>query len=76
MTVTGAVSDRHQIWVWFGEHLLAQYTADAEVATRYAVAMNRRYCGVLVTTEPIGPGSAPASSAELPCQRLWSTTTK
>jgi hypothetical protein len=75
MTATGAVT-RRLVRVWFGQHVLAEYQADAALAARYAAAMGRTFTGVTITTTPVASGS-PARSGELPeDSRLWSTTTK
>jgi len=39
--------------VWFGEHVVADYRAEAELAERYAAAMSRRFAGLRVTNDPI-----------------------
>jgi hypothetical protein len=31
--------------VWFGEHIIAEYTAEPETAIRYQAAMTRRFAG-------------------------------
>lgn len=38
--------------VWFGEHVIAEYTAEPETAIRYQAAMARRFAGLRVTIEP------------------------
>jgi hypothetical protein len=53
--------------VWFGDHVVADYRAEAEMADRYAAAMSRRFAGLRVTNEQIpdrDPG--PARTGERP----------
>jgi hypothetical protein len=41
--------------VWFGEHIVAEYTAEPETAIRYQAAMTRRFASLRVTIEPAVP---------------------
>ncbi|TDW24144.1 hypothetical protein EV650_3010 [Kribbella kalugense] len=52
----------HWVRVWFGQHVVASYTAPASLADRYASSMQRRFAGLRVTTDPLPPTteSAPA----------------
>ncbi|GAA1696397.1 hypothetical protein GCM10009745_48060 [Kribbella yunnanensis] len=38
--------------VWFGEHVIAEYTAEPEAAMRYQAAMTRRFASLCITIEP------------------------
>jgi len=38
--------------VWFGEHVIAEYTAEPETAMRCQAAMTRRFASLRVTVEP------------------------
>jgi hypothetical protein len=38
--------------IWFGEHIIAEYTAEPETAMRYQAAMTRRFASLRVTIEP------------------------
>ncbi|WBQ06727.1 hypothetical protein [Kribbella sp. CA-293567] len=38
--------------VWFGEHIIAEYTAEPDTALRYQAAMSRRFASLQVTIEP------------------------
>ncbi|WP_112236869.1 hypothetical protein [Kribbella monticola] len=38
--------------VWFGEHVIAEYTDEPEAALRYQAAMTRRFASLRVTIEP------------------------
>jgi hypothetical protein len=42
----------HRVCVWFGEHLIADYTANPEAAAKYEAAMRRRFLSLRVTNEP------------------------
>jgi hypothetical protein len=61
---------RRRVRVWFGNHVVADYRAEAELADRYAQAMSRRFAGLRVTSDPIpDAGSRPART--LPGEPLW-----
>lgn len=64
------IEQRH-VRVWFGQHVIANYVADAEHATRYAEAMDRRFAGLRIPNDPVP--FPPASALPLPSERLWST---
>lgn len=70
MTVPSAPS-RQRIRVWFGDHVLDTYSADADVAEHYAELTQRRYAGLRVTIDDYAQDSAKA----LPERRLWPLTT-
>lgn len=59
--VAERIEQRH-VRVWFGEHVIAQYVAEPQLAARYAAAMDKRFAGLKITNEPILP---------LPSERLW-----
>ena len=48
-----AGTQRRRVRVWFGDHVVADYQAEADLADRYAAAMSRRFAGLRVTSEPI-----------------------
>lgn len=56
--------------VWFGDHVVADYCAEAELAERYAAAMSRRFAGLRVTSDPL-PDHDPGPARRLPGERLW-----
>jgi hypothetical protein len=62
------VPQRRRVRVWFGDHVVADYRAEAELAERYAAAMSRRFAGLRVTSDPI-PEADPGRT--LPGKRLW-----
>ena len=41
-----------RVRVWFGEHVIAEYTAEPATAMRYQAAMTRRFASLRVTIEP------------------------
>jgi hypothetical protein len=69
------VPQRRRVRVWFGDHVVADYRAEAELAERYAAAMSRRFAGVRVTSEPI-PHPDPGPDRALPGERLWEVAPK
>jgi hypothetical protein len=52
----------HCVRVWFGQHVVASYTASASLADRYATSMQRRFAGLRVTTDPLPPTTEPGSA--------------
>jgi hypothetical protein len=65
-------TDRRHVRVWFGEHVIARYTAEPALAERYAAAMDRRFAGLKITNEPVP--SEPVTAQPLPSERLWDIT--
>ncbi|WBQ03225.1 hypothetical protein [Kribbella sp. CA-293567] len=41
-----------RVRVWFGGHVIAEYTAEPETAMRHQAAMTRRFASLCVTIEP------------------------
>jgi hypothetical protein len=70
-----AVPKRRRVRVWFGDHVVADYRAEADLADRYAAAMSRRFAGLRVSSEPI-PESDPGPDRALPGERLWEVAPK
>ncbi|GAA1558729.1 hypothetical protein [Kribbella lupini] len=66
---------RRRVRVWFGEHAVADYCAEAELADRYAAAMTRRFAGLRVTSEPVSAAD-PGTGLPLPGERLWEVAPK
>lgn len=64
-----ATAERRHVQVWFGHHVIAQYSAEPALAERYADAMSRRFAGLKVTNDPIPLTAAPKEP--LPGERLW-----
>ncbi len=69
------VVERRRVRVWFGDHVVADYRAEAELAERYAAAMSRRFAGLRVTSDPI-PDTDPGPERSLPGERLWEVAPK
>jgi hypothetical protein len=67
--------ERRRVRVWFGDHVVADYRAEAELAERYAAAMSRRFAGLRVTSEPV-PDQDPGPERKLPGERLWEVAPK
>ena len=69
-----AQADTGQQWirVWFGEHVLADYSAEPAVADRYAEAMRQRFMGLRVTSDPLPADGA--AKEPLPTKRMWELT--
>jgi hypothetical protein len=67
--------ERRRVRVWFGDHVVADYRAEAELAERYAAAMSRRFAGLRVTSEPV-PDQDPGPDRKLPGERLWEVAPK
>jgi hypothetical protein len=67
--------ERRRVRVWFGDHVVADYRAEAELADRYAEAMSRRFAGLRVTSDPI-PDHDPGPQRRLPGERLWEVAPK
>jgi hypothetical protein len=65
--------ERRRVRVWFGNHVIADYRADAGLAERYVDAMARRFLGLRITNEPV-PDPDPAPNRPLPGERLWDLT--
>ena len=67
--------ERRRVRVWFGDHVVADYRAEAELAERYAAAMSRRFAGLRVTSDPV-PDHDPGPERKLPGERLWEVAPK
>jgi hypothetical protein len=62
-------SERRRVRVWFGEHVIADYTAEPALAERYAHAMSRRFAGLRVTNDPMP--AVDRLPDPLPGERMW-----
>ncbi|MEU4604038.1 hypothetical protein AB0F43_13750 [Kribbella sp. NPDC023972] len=61
MTTLAAVphpTDR-RVRMWFGEHVIADYTAEPPDALRYQAGMTRRFASLRITIEPAAPLGSP-----------------
>ncbi|TCC46546.1 hypothetical protein E0H75_26155 [Kribbella capetownensis] len=52
-------STDRRVRVWFGEHVIADYTAEPAKALRYQAGMTRRFASLRVTIEPAAPLGSP-----------------
>jgi hypothetical protein len=68
------VAERRHVKLWFGQHVIGEFVGEAEHAERYAEAMDKRFGGLKITTEPIPPGVTPVRALPLPSKRLWDNT--
>jgi hypothetical protein len=58
---------RRRVRVYFGRHVVAEYSADERLAEQYAYAMRRRFRGLQVTVD-----DEPADGLRpVPAERLW-----
>jgi len=64
----------HFVQVWFGDHVIAKYTAERDSAARYAEAMDRRFAGLKITNDIVPVGTQPERALPLPSRRLWEIT--
>lgn len=69
-----STAERRHVRVWFGQHVIADYTAEPELADRYAAAMGRRFAGLKITNDLVPPGAVPERALPLPSRQLWGTT--
>lgn len=49
----GPRSADRRVRVWFGEHVIADYTAEPAKALQYQAAMTRRFASLRITIEPV-----------------------
>jgi hypothetical protein len=57
---------RQRVRVWFGEHVIADHTAEPAAAVEYHAAMTRRFAALRVTIEPTTPPAGPGAASEGP----------
>jgi hypothetical protein len=50
--VDGPPPAERRVRVWFGEHVIADYTAEVADAVRYQAGMTRRFASMRITIEP------------------------
>ena len=51
-----------RVRVWFGEHVIADYTAEPADAIRYQAGMTRRFASLRITIEPASAAVRPSAS--------------
>ncbi|MDX2972359.1 hypothetical protein [Kribbella solani] len=50
--VDGPPPAERRVRVWFGEHVIADYTAEVADAIKYQAGMTRRFASLRITLEP------------------------
>jgi hypothetical protein len=51
--VHGPRPAEQRVRVWFGQHIIADYTAESAKAIRYQAGMTRRFSSLRITIEPV-----------------------
>jgi hypothetical protein len=64
VTIPLALGNRRTVRVWFGQTVIAHYTAEPALAERYENAMRRRFAGLATTNEPVGSPVVPPAPGE------------
>ena len=65
---------RRCVRIWLGDHLIAEYVAEPDRASRYQSVMAPKFTGLRITVDPAPSGPAEPSAAELPAEQLWPLT--
>lgn len=65
---------RRCVRIWLGDHLIAEYVAEPDRASRYQSVMAPKFTGLRITIDPAPSGPAARSAAELPTEQLWPLT--
>lgn len=56
--------------IWLGDHLIAEYVAEPDRASRYQRVMTPKFTGLRITVD----GAASGTASELPSEQLWPLT--
>ncbi|WP_040455865.1 hypothetical protein [Kribbella catacumbae] len=56
--------------IWLGDHLIAEYVAEPDRASRYQRVMTPKFTGLRITVD----GAATTGASELPSEQLWPLT--
>lgn len=56
--------------IWLGDHLIAEYAAEPDRASRYQRVMTPKFTGLRITVDNAANGKA----SELPSEQLWPLT--
>ncbi len=56
--------------IWLGDHLIAEYIAEPDRASRYQRVMTPKFTGLRITVDNAATGVA----SELPSEQLWPLT--
>ncbi|MEV0286388.1 hypothetical protein AB0H36_19945 [Kribbella sp. NPDC050820] len=70
MTTDRAAGGRKMVRIWLGDHLIAEYLAEPDRASRYQRVMTPKFTGLRITVD----NSAGATASELPSEQLWPLT--
>jgi hypothetical protein len=70
---------RRNVRIWLGDHLIAEYVAEPDRASRYQRVMTPKFTGLRITVEAMSSASASAGTewkkaSELPSEQLWPLT--
>jgi hypothetical protein len=57
--------------IWLGDHLIAEYVAEPDRASRYQRVMTPKFTGLRITVDG---AAATAGASELPSEQLWPLT--
>jgi hypothetical protein len=57
--------------IWLGDHLIAEYVAEPDKASRYQRVMTPKFTGLRITVDS---AAAPNAASELPSEQLWPLT--
>ncbi|GAA1582028.1 hypothetical protein GCM10009742_28580 [Kribbella karoonensis] len=56
--------------IWLGDHLIAEYAAEPDRASRYQRVMTPKFTGLRITVD----NSVTGKASELPNEQLWPLT--
>ena len=56
--------------IWLGDHLIAEYVAEPDRASRYQRVMTPKFTGLRITVD----NAATGKGSELPSEQLWPLT--
>jgi hypothetical protein len=56
--------------IWLGDHLIAEYVAEPDRASRYQRVMTPKFTGLRITVD----NASTARGSELPSEQLWPLT--
>jgi hypothetical protein len=70
---------RRNVRIWLGDHLIAEYVAEPDRASRYQRVMTPKFTGLRITVEAMSSASASTGTewkkaSELPSEQLWPLT--
>ncbi|MFG1905823.1 hypothetical protein [Kribbella sp. NPDC048928] len=70
MTTETTGGGRKMVRIWLGDHLIAEYAAEPDRASRYQRVMTPKFTGLRITVDNAATGKA----SELPSEQLWPLT--